>query len=362
MQRIINQDQAVFSHWGISRLRLVSLFILVIIGLLLVSVTVKKAMADAEPKSQPDQTTVLDPLSPTDQPQPSLAGPSFAPLAGPLEAPFDPDCLTPAQIAELCKEKMPEALLMELKTEYKRNNVYYIGRLFQDNPPVEDHDTKYVTKTKYEFELDAYSGKVRKWYPRHFYYHVTEEDHQERTIKSRVEIAQQLTTAVPNSEVADITWDMNKEYVFYAGTLHTANEMYEFVVDAYSGKVIDFQKIEIQSENQLPQYLDVAIVERHLLGRVPGGVVMSMDLGTNENGYPIYQGSIQKRHLVYEFVIDALTGDILQWSQHIAHNLMNVRRDHRHGPSIPIVPLPPLVPMPKIPSIPTPPIPPSLQY
>ena len=328
---------------------------LILVGVIPIHPGWQTAPAQSRPGQNARPRQTLAPAKQSEQGTVAKTNP-FATLA-------DPGCLTPQEITAILYKKIDDAALMELKTGIKKDEVYYYGRMFKESEPVPDRSSGFVTKTKYEFEIDAYSGKFRKWNAKNFRYPITDNEQEGRTIKSKQDAAKKLTDKMPGSEIANMEWDMNKKYVFYAGMLHTATDMYRFILDAYTGDAIVFKKIVLPNqEEEGPKVVDVAVAEKTLLTRVPGAVIMSMDLTSNQAGYPIYQGSLQKGHLAYDFTINAMTGKIVNWSQHTVKNTFSqVRPDRRRGPSVPIKPSEPLVPIPGVPYRPMPPAAPGLQ-
>ncbi|MDD3585844.1 MAG: PepSY domain-containing protein [Thermoguttaceae bacterium] len=272
-------------------------------------------------------------------------------------------CLTEDEIIEILKEKKPNAKVMMLRADFVGKGLHYEGRLFEESETNKPQNSQYVTKTKYEFEINAENGRFITWNQQNYQFPKSRTESLPDEILTREKARELAEAKVPGASVTALQWDMNKDYVFYAGFMYKDDVFYSFVIDAYTGDFLYFKerasKAEIQDKIR-QAIMSQTQAERIVLSKVPGAAVLNLNLQWLEER-PFYSGKLAKGHFGYTFTLDAFSGQIISWKQENLGRGVDVRTSHRYGPGLPVIPSRPIVTPPTVPPIPRLPRIPSIQ-
>jgi len=148
---------------------------------------------------------------------------------------------------------------------------------------------------------------------------------------------------VPGATIENITefyLEHDDGKVEYDGKLYFENVKYEFLINAVDGNIIEWEQenkkgtitagaIDATSSAttkggtasvkpgdngtvNTSTYIGIAKVKEILLLKVPGATIAKIDL-EYDDGKVRYEGEMYLNNLEYEFVIDAVTGAVLDW-------------------------------------------------
>ncbi|MDO5566250.1 MAG: PepSY domain-containing protein [Planctomycetia bacterium] len=272
-------------------------------------------------------------------------------------------CLTEDEITEILKEKAPNATVMMLRADFVGKKLHYEGRLFEDSKSNNPKHSEYVIKIKYEFEINAENGHFLTWHEQKYKFPKSRTELLPDQILTREKARELAEAKVPGASVTALQWDMNDDYVFYAGFMYKDDVFYSFVIDAYSGVFLHFKertaKAEIEAKIR-QAIISQTQAERIVLSKVPGAAVLNLNLQWLEER-PFYSGKLAKGHFGYTFTLDAFSGRIISWKQENLGRGVDIRASHRYGPGLPVIPSRPIVTPPTVPPLPKLPRIPSLQ-
>lgn len=121
---------------------------------------------------------------------------------------------------------------------------------------------------------------------------------------------------------ADVTFtavsmDTDDNTQKYEVDFHTKDNKYDYEVDAVNGDVIsaDMEKLNQsaqESGKEISQDKAKSIVTEKIAGIKSEDVMLNLE---TDDGWKVYEGQVSKSNKHYEFEIDAITGDILSWSE-----------------------------------------------
>lgn len=272
-------------------------------------------------------------------------------------------CLTEDEVTELLKKKAPNAKVMMLRADFVGKGLHYEGRLFEESETNNPEKSHHVTKIKYEFEINAETGHFITWHEQKYQFPKSRTESLPNEILTREKARELAEAKVPGASVTAIQWDMNKDYVFYAGFMYKDDLFYAFVIDAYSGNFLHFKEKSTKAEAQArikEAIISQTQAERIALSKVPGAAVLNLNLQWLDER-PFYSGKLAKGHFGYLFTLDAFTGEILSWKQENLGRGIDIQTSHRYGPGLPVIPSRPIVTPPSVPPIPQLPRVPGLQ-
>ena len=224
-------------------------------------------------------------------------------------------------------EKVPGATVKELKLD--RDDGKYEGELRKDG-------------MEYEFEIDAYTGKILKWQE--------EEDDDrpaatekpaattkptatakptvkptatpkpEKQVIGRDAVKEILLAKVPGATIVELELDRDDGRRVYEGELRKGATEYDFKIDAYTGTILKWQvEKDDDRDDDRPATTEKQVISRDkakaiLLAKVPGATIDELELD-EDDGRKLYEGEMHKGSVEYEFEIDAYTGAIVKWDK-----------------------------------------------
>ena len=185
---------------------------------------------------------------------------------------------------------------------------------------LQEYKVRFKTNTYYgEYTLHPQTGKI------------LERDIQVGTMPAKTDTADLISyekaielakKEVPNGTVTDVDLDREGQTYVYEVELYQNGMEYEVFLDARTGNVLksNSYKDEWKSSKQPNQVTnpsgqqDIGLekAKQIALKQVPGAVVKKCHLDWDD-GRAIYEGELYKDGWEYEFEIDAVTGNILEW-------------------------------------------------
>lgn len=136
------------------------------------------------------------------------------------------------------------------------------------------------------------------------------------------EEAKKIALKHANAKVDDVQLleckkDIENNINVYSIEFYIKNNEYEYDISCKDGKII---KHTIDTEplptNQFKISIDKA--EDSALSRVPGATKRDIHISCEfDENSPIYEGKIRYKGFVYEFEIDAINGNFLEWSKKV---------------------------------------------
>ncbi|MDO5089409.1 MAG: PepSY domain-containing protein [Leptotrichiaceae bacterium] len=153
-------------------------------------------------------------------------------------------------------------------------------------------------------------------------------------IKISVEKAKKVAlshskTAEKDAKISKIKLDRENRKLVYEIEFYTDKKKYEYDIDANTGEILSYSHKDIgntvkiypskkmisRSEINRKNYIGEEKAKEIALSKIPGAnknhiVKLHLD---RENGKIVYEGKIIYNYAEYEFDIDAVTGEILDW-------------------------------------------------
>ncbi|MDO5580107.1 MAG: PepSY domain-containing protein [Planctomycetia bacterium] len=267
---------------------------------------------------------------------------------------------------EFLKKRVPNGEIMELNQDFSQDRFIFRGRIFLEKAgKIVQNGVHYNIGRKYEFTIDAHTGKMIYWKGFDYPMPVPENGEKNRKMIDELKVKEIVGEKVPGSTILDIEWNMNEQNNFYMGTMYKDGIFYRFIVDAWTGKILDWKEkaqsdisaSEMNAERR-DRYIYMARerIIAFLHSKVPGAQITRLELNI-EGNMPLFEGQMIHHRSVYYFKINALTGKLEDWKQKTSKTPYQYRRGS-HTASMPVIPSMPIVPLPEIPVPPAPPRPP----
>jgi uncharacterized membrane protein YkoI len=134
---------------------------------------------------------------------------------------------------------------------------------------------------------------------------------------------------LPGIDITEIHFEYDNGRAEYDGIGYLNNVKYHFDIDAMTGEIL---KWEIQQKQKPPTpipnpspnsgpgtkpvYIGVQAVKSIALAKVPGATIVEICLGYDHKRVH-YDGEMYLGNTIYDFAIDAITGEILDWGSDI---------------------------------------------
>lgn len=142
-----------------------------------------------------------------------------------------------------------------------------------------------------------------------------------------------LLAEVPGATINELELERSDGIVVYEGEMFLDEMEYEFMVDAVTGAILKWTS-ENNSESEAdcddPEdsdltggdpslYIGEAAATQILLDKVPGATISEIEL-SYDDGKAVYEGEMYEGDTVYEFVLDAVTGEIIVWESDVCED------------------------------------------
>ena len=130
----------------------------------------------------------------------------------------------------LVLEKVPGATIVKIEQDYDDGRKIYEGEAYKGS-------------TEYDFEIDAATGKFIKWEQDWNDDH-HDDDHHNNTsgLISAEKVEQAVLNKLPGATIRSMELDEDDGYYCYEGEAYKNGVEYEFVIDAYSGKILEWEQ------------------------------------------------------------------------------------------------------------------------
>lgn len=130
----------------------------------------------------------------------------------------------------LVLEKVPGATIVKIEQDYDDGRKIYEGEAYKGN-------------TEYDFEIDAATGKFIKWEQDWDDDHHDDDHHNNTSGLISAEKAEQaVLNKLPGATIRSMELDEDDGYYCYEGEAYKNGVEYEFVIDAYSGKILEWDQ------------------------------------------------------------------------------------------------------------------------
>lgn len=130
----------------------------------------------------------------------------------------------------LVLEKVPGATIVKIEQDYDDGRKIYEGEAYKGN-------------TEYDFEIDAATGKFIKWEQDWNDDHHDDDHHNNTSGLISAEKAEQaVLNKLPGATIRSMELDEDDGYYCYEGEAYKNGVEYEFVIDAYSGKILEWDQ------------------------------------------------------------------------------------------------------------------------
>ena len=130
----------------------------------------------------------------------------------------------------LVLEKVPGATIVKIEQDYDDGRKIYEGEAYKDG-------------YEYEFEINASTGKFIKWEQDWDDDHHDDDHHGSTSGLISAEKAEQaVLNKLPGATIRSMELDEDDGYYCYEGEAYQNGVEYEFVIDAYSGKILEWER------------------------------------------------------------------------------------------------------------------------
>lgn len=130
----------------------------------------------------------------------------------------------------LVLEKVPGATIVKIEQDYDDGRKIYEGEAYKGS-------------TEYDFEIDAATGKFIKWEQDWNDDHHDDDHHNNTSGLISAEKAEQaVLNKLPGATIRSMELDEDDGYYCYEGEAYKNGVEYEFVIDAYSGKILEWEQ------------------------------------------------------------------------------------------------------------------------
>lgn len=130
----------------------------------------------------------------------------------------------------LVLEKVPGATIVKIEQDYDDGRKIYEGEAYKGS-------------TEYDFEIDAATGKFIKWEQDWDDDHHDDDHHNNTSGLISAEKAEQaVLNKLPGATIRSMELDEDDGYYCYEGEAYKNGVEYEFVIDAYSGKILEWEQ------------------------------------------------------------------------------------------------------------------------
>lgn len=155
-----------------------------------------------------------------------------------------------------------------------------------------------------------------------------------------------MLNKVPGAKISKFEFDSHEKIKKYDGTLIKDNTEYEIDVDAKTGKIIKFEKENIEIGKSTPSKTTSSQKNNSFIGenkarelmssKVPGAKFISFYL--DNDATPEYEGKLVKNNKEYEISIDAKTGAIIDFSEETIQTTPSVKPDNSNNKPVIVKP------------------------
>jgi uncharacterized membrane protein YkoI len=145
-----------------------------------------------------------------------------------------------------------------------------------------------------------------------------------------------VVAKLPGIDITEIHFEFDDGRAEYDGVGYFENVKYDFDIDALTGEILEW---EIQKKATtppptpkpdpkpdpvpLPAYIGVEAVKAIALAKVPGAIITEICL-EHDDGRVEYDGEMYLGNTQYDFTIDAITGNVLEWEAEIEDDIDEV--------------------------------------
>ncbi|MBS1411817.1 MAG: hypothetical protein HPZ00_00680 [Christensenellaceae bacterium] len=128
---------------------------------------------------------------------------------------------------------------------------------------------------------------------------------------------QVVNQKLPGCNIIEFEMDWEDGRMVYEGEAYLDGVEYDFEVDALTGEIIKWKQDGHGSGALNPDedYLSLEEAKNNILGKLPGGAVISSIKLDYDDGRAVYEADAYADSTVYDIEIDAVTGDTVKWEE-----------------------------------------------
>ena len=207
--------------------------------------------------------------------------------------------------SQIAVEKAGGGEVVKIEMDLDDGVMVYEGDLVKDN-------------VKYEFDIDATTGKILKWETDMDDDDVTPPSTSDKVI-GEDKAKEIVLKKIPGATITEFKLDEDDGRLVYEGEAYLNQTEYDFEINAVDGTVL---KWESETKNQpaaTPKpttkpasSISLDDAKNIVLKKVPGATITEIKLDYDD-GRKVYEGSAYKGSTEYDFEINASTGDIIKW-------------------------------------------------
>ena len=128
---------------------------------------------------------------------------------------------------------------------------------------------------------------------------------------------QVVNQKLPGCNIIEFGMDWEDGRMVYEGEAYLDGVEYDFEVDALTGEIIKWKQDGHGSGELNPDedYLSLEEAKNNILGKLPGGAVISNLKLDYDDGRAVYEADAYADSTVYDIEIDAVTGETVKWEE-----------------------------------------------
>lgn len=207
--------------------------------------------------------------------------------------------------SQIAVEKAGGGKVVKIEMDLDDGVMVYEGDLVKDN-------------VKYEFDIDATTGKILKWETDMDDDDVTPPSTSDKVI-GEDKAKEIVLKKVPGATITEFKLDEDDGRLVYEGEAYLNQTEYDFEINAVDGTVLKWESETKNKPAATPKpttkpasSISLDDAKNIVLKKVPGATITEIKLDYDD-GRKVYEGSAYKGSTEYDFEINASTGDIIKW-------------------------------------------------
>ncbi len=207
--------------------------------------------------------------------------------------------------SQIAVEKAGGGEVVKIEMDLDDGVMVYEGDLVKDN-------------VKYEFDIDATTGKILKWETDMDDDDVTPPSTSDKVI-GEDKAKEIVLKKIPGATITEFKLDEDDGRLVYEGEAYLNQTEYDFEINAVDGTVLKWESETKNKPAATPKpttkpasSISLDDAKNIVLKKVPGATITEIKLDYDD-GRKVYEGSAYKGSTEYDFEINASTGDIIKW-------------------------------------------------
>lgn len=207
--------------------------------------------------------------------------------------------------SQIAVEKAGGGEVVKIEMDLDDGVMVYEGDLVKDN-------------VKYEFDIDATTGKILKWETDMDDDDVTPPSTSDKVI-GEDKAKEIVLKKIPGATITEFKLDEDDGRLVYEGEAYLNQTEYDLEINAVDGTVLKWESETKNKPAATPKpttkpasSISLDDAKNIVLKKVPGATITEIKLDYDD-GRKVYEGSAYKGSTEYDFEINASTGDIIKW-------------------------------------------------